>query len=407
MIVAIAAATTALWVGLRFSSELGGRRGWLYGAAAASVMGIAVAGMHYTGMAATIFVQGPAMLSDQGFALDAPLMAFGISATVVIIFALSLLIAGIDEKLSGRHRMGLLVLLMAVIAVGVGGIALAVIYDEYFQEQRGPVVELARSQARLIEAVSRFDAQYSTTEMAGGAFAATLSQVADAHSKLEVLGPSGEVTLGRASNDKVEYLLPHRHHRAQDLSGLPYDPDAAMRRALSGAAGTMVTRDYRGERVLAAFEPIKMPGQEIGIVVKLDLAEFREPFIQAGVASGLGAVLLILIGVTLSRGIGNPLLCQLEEKERIEVELSFARAVQEDLLPEHPPTRDGVRVAARTVPARFVGGDFYDFLDVEEHRLGIIVGDVSGKGMSAALYMARLLGDFRYLAKLHDPPATY
>jgi len=156
--------------------------------------------------------------------------------------------------------------------------------------------------------------------------------------------------------------------------------------------------------VLAAFEPIKTPAQDIGIVVKLDLAEFREPFIQAGVASGLGAVLLILIGVTLSRGIGNPLLRQLEEKERIEVELSFARAVQEDLLPERPPQRAGVCVAARTVPARFVGGDFYDFLDVDEHRLGIIVGDVSGKGMSAALYMARLLGDFRYLAKLHERP---
>jgi NO-binding membrane sensor protein with MHYT domain len=126
VLVAMVAATVALAVGLRFSAELSSRRGQVLSAAAAMVIGVAVAGMHYTDMAATVFVDAPSKNTVQGIALDTPLMAFGITATVVIIFAISLLIAGIDERLSGKHRMGLLVLLMSVIAVGVGGIALAV-----------------------------------------------------------------------------------------------------------------------------------------------------------------------------------------------------------------------------------------------------------------------------------------
>lgn len=166
----------------------------------------------------------------------------------------------------------------------------------------------------------------------------------------------------------------------------------------------MVTIDYRGEKVLAAFEPVLMPEHTLGIVVKTDLAEFRGPFQQAGIAAAISAVVLIIVGVALARGIGNPLLGELEEKERIEVELSFARAVQEDLLPDAPPTRDGLAFAARTVPARFVGGNFYDCVELDHRRLGIVVGDVSGKGICAALYMAHLLGDFRYIAKLESDP---
>ena len=120
VLIAIAAANVALWVGLRFSDD-SGRRRWGLKAVSAAVMGVAVAGMHYTGMAATYFVDAPMREVADGFRLDAPLMAFGIAATAIIIFCMSMLIAGIDERLSGKHRLGLLVLLMSIIAVGAGG----------------------------------------------------------------------------------------------------------------------------------------------------------------------------------------------------------------------------------------------------------------------------------------------
>ncbi|MBT6409809.1 MAG: SpoIIE family protein phosphatase [Nitrospina sp.] len=91
-----------------------------------------------------------------------------------------------------------------------------------------------------------------------------------------------------------------------------------------------------------------------------------------------------------------------DEKNQIESEVKMATLVQEGFLPEATPDIPDFKFAAKTVPAKFVGGDFYDFIELEQDRLGIVLGDVSGKGVSAALYMARLMSDFRYVA-MQDP----
>ena len=65
--------------------------------------------------------------------------------------------------------------------------------------------------------------------------------------------------------------------------------------------------------------------------------------------------------------------------------LQFATLVQEGFLPDEPPRHQNFIFAAKTVPARFVGGDFYDFISIGDKQLGILLGDVSGKGVSAAL----------------------
>src|SRR5215212_2340457 len=77
-----------------------------------------------------------------------------------------------------------------------------------------------------------------------------------------------------------------------------------------------------------------------------------------------------------------------QERERIEQELKVARLIQQTLLPKTLPELPGYDVAAYYQPAREVGGDFYDFLDLEDGRLGLVVGDVTDKGVPAALVMA-------------------
>jgi serine phosphatase RsbU (regulator of sigma subunit) len=77
-----------------------------------------------------------------------------------------------------------------------------------------------------------------------------------------------------------------------------------------------------------------------------------------------------------------------QERERIEQELRIARLIQQTLLPKTLPELPGYDVAAYYQPAREVGGDFYDFLDLEDGRLGLVVGDVTDKGVPAALVMA-------------------
>jgi serine phosphatase RsbU (regulator of sigma subunit) len=77
-----------------------------------------------------------------------------------------------------------------------------------------------------------------------------------------------------------------------------------------------------------------------------------------------------------------------QERERIEGELRVARLIQQTLLPKAVPELPGYGIAAYYQPAREVGGDFYDFLELDDGRLGLVVGDVTDKGVPAALVMA-------------------
>jgi PAS domain S-box-containing protein len=77
-----------------------------------------------------------------------------------------------------------------------------------------------------------------------------------------------------------------------------------------------------------------------------------------------------------------------QERQRIEQELRVARLIQQTLLPKSLPGLPGYDMAAYYQPAREVGGDFYDFLEIEDGCLGLVVGDVSGKGVPAAIVMA-------------------
>ncbi len=98
------------------------------------------------------------------------------------------------------------------------------------------------------------------------------------------------------------------------------------------------------------------------------------------------------------------LLRQAAEKKRLEEELRIAHEIQMSLLPQGPLKMEGLSVSALCVPAREVGGDYYDFLPLDDHRVGIIIADVAGKGTSAALYMAELKGLMLSLSQLHSSP---
>ena len=98
------------------------------------------------------------------------------------------------------------------------------------------------------------------------------------------------------------------------------------------------------------------------------------------------------------------LLIEQAEKKRLEEELRIAREIQMSLLPQGPLLMPGLSVSAVCVPAREVGGDYYDFLPLDDHRVGVLIADVAGKGTSAALYMAELKGLVLSLSQIHQSP---
>ncbi|HSK10805.1 MAG TPA: SpoIIE family protein phosphatase [Vicinamibacterales bacterium] len=86
------------------------------------------------------------------------------------------------------------------------------------------------------------------------------------------------------------------------------------------------------------------------------------------------------------------LLRQAEEKKRLEEELRIAREIQMSLLPRGKIAIPGLTITTLCVPAREVGGDYYDILPIDDNRVAVLIADVAGKGTSAALYMAELKG---------------
>src|SRR5919112_1124055 len=93
------------------------------------------------------------------------------------------------------------------------------------------------------------------------------------------------------------------------------------------------------------------------------------------------------------------------ERERIEQELQVARRIQQASLPKEVPTLEGWQIAPFYQPAREVGGDFYDFHFLSEGRLGLVVGDATGKGVPAALVMSTTCGMLQLAARALDSPS--
>jgi PAS domain S-box-containing protein len=209
-----------------------------------------------------------------------------------------------------------LVAIMAAVALVIGGATINILYDTAFEQKRADLVRTVQNQARLMEAVARFDLAYST-DYPRGAFAATISQVEDAHSRYEWVGGTGEFTLARREDDEIVFILSHRHHALDIPMSVALESSLAepMRRALAGESGTVVGLDYRGVTVLAAHEPVAI--LNLGIVAKVDLAEVRAPFVRAGgIVFGIGFV-IIAAGIALFLRVGNPMVRRIQESEEI------------------------------------------------------------------------------------------
>ncbi|MCP3873338.1 MAG: SpoIIE family protein phosphatase [Desulfobacteraceae bacterium] len=92
------------------------------------------------------------------------------------------------------------------------------------------------------------------------------------------------------------------------------------------------------------------------------------------------------------------------QREALERDLQLAKEVQESFLPNQVPSLKGYSFAAINEPALEVGGDLYNFFKISDKKVGIVLGDVSGKGIAAALFMARLTSDLQFYSVLYPEP---
>lgn len=192
---------------------------------------------------------------------------------------------------------------------------------------------------------------------------------------------------------------------------------------------------------IAPNDPIVAFFQSAPGVVEIDRLELDSPALQALKAAGVKLTVplvsqgeligLLNLGPRLSeqeyssddRGLLNSLATQAapalrvaqlvrqqqleaQARVRIEQEMRVARLIQQTLLPKELPTLPGWRLAAHYQPARAVGGDFYDFINLPAGQLGLVVGDVTDKGVPAALVMATTRSILRSTAEQFVSPGA-
>ncbi len=147
---------------------------------------------------------------------------------------------------------------------------------------------------------------------------------------------------------------------------------------------------YRTQTILCV--PLKIKERVIGVsqvINKLDGSSFNQEDEET----------LSLLCSNAAIAVENARLHhEILRRQQIEQDLAFATGIQLSFLPQEMPKLQGFRFGAQYQAAQEIGGDFYDFIPLDDNHIGILIGDVSGKGVASALFMARFTTDFRLLA---------
>lgn len=275
------------------------------------------------------------------------------------------------------------------------------------------------------------------------------------------LGQSGETVVAARIGQRAVFQAPTRHDpyaAFRKKIDLDSSSDQGVIQAVRGKKGHGIVQDYRGRKCLAVWK--YSPDMRWGMVTKIDIAEAFAPIASLRlvfvVVVALTLMGVLLAAVLVARSISRPVrdltrmtkrvaggdldarvevkthnevgelaesfndmtgqlknsMTQLEAttaaKERMESELDIARDIQMSMVPKiFPafPERDEFEIFAMIKPARQVGGDLYDFFFLNEHLFCFLIGDVSGKGVPASLFMAVAITVLKALATTENDPS--
>jgi serine phosphatase RsbU (regulator of sigma subunit) len=197
-----------------------------------------------------------------------------------------------------------------------------------------------------------------------------------------------------------ELKVQAQRHRREAFGGDLKVPGTIIQHVLSDRRGVLLgeTADENDEGVGTRMgAPLIFHGVHYGVVyVESKHAGFRQEDVD------------LLQTVATQTGLAmhaTRVAAQLARREKLERDLRVARQIQRSLLPANVPQVVGLEFAVHYEPAYQIGGDFYDFIWHDPSHLGLAVGDVAGKAISAALYMARLTSELRSRAAIARTPA--
>ena len=215
-----------------------------------------------------------------------------------------------------------LIAIMVIVVLVVTNASIYGLYKIGFEQQKKRLTESVHSQAAMIDTIINYQINMDDISVSGkniplaDSESKVLKKLMYAHGKFLGFGETGEYTLAKLDNNKIHFLLSHRHNEVDRMNSITLDSYLAepMRLALQGGSGNVIGPDYRGKIVLAAYEPIKP--LKWGIVAKIDLSEIQAPYIQAALFGLFGSIILIIIGSFIVLYFTNPLLTEIEKNRQ-------------------------------------------------------------------------------------------
>jgi PAS domain S-box-containing protein/putative nucleotidyltransferase with HDIG domain len=213
-----------------------------------------------------------------------------------------------------RFSRMLAIMLVAGSLIGVG--VFWILYNTAFEQISRQLITTVQSRKAIMTAVAEFD-ERERADFQGSPRLATLSQFEIAHDRFEIFGNTGEFTVAERDGPVISFIFRQRHSSTEKPSPISFDSELAepMRRALSGQSGIIIALDYRGQEVLAAYEPVN--ALQIGIVAKVDMSEIRDPFIRAAFLAILAALLLFAAASALFVREALPITQKLKDSEKL------------------------------------------------------------------------------------------
>ncbi len=236
-----------------------------------------------------------------------------------------------------------------------------------------------------------------------------LSNVLDGLFKIFVQADRGYFVLKTGEGLLVPMATKHRRTNAEEtirISRTIVNKAMASREAILSADAGSDTRfdtsqsiaDFRIRSMICA-PLLGNDGNPLG-VIQIDTMDQRARFSESDLE------VLVSVAILAATAVENAQLHETALKQQtLQRDLDLAHKVQQGILPSRPPELSGWLFYDHYDPANQIGGDYYDYVTLPDNRVGVIIADVSGKGVPAALLMARLSSEVRYCLATHPRPA--
>ncbi|MCK4865069.1 MAG: response regulator [Gammaproteobacteria bacterium] len=311
IIIAVTAATAALWIASQLAKE-NIKHHKILMFTAMIIMAVAITGMHYTGMAAAIYTMDKSLVVDLDNFDNTILI--GTITLIALLIITSSLVASWNKSESHANNTILLVLTITTAVTICVGVTVGTLYDTAFELNNKQLKRNIITNKNIIRAVTEFDMVHSKDAHKDGARFATIGQIKNAY---KGLFDSTEFFLFEKDKADKKIIFLIKKTPSQDIfpEKLPLDSDVmhVFKKALEGNSGSVkfihpISKQY----MLAAYAYI--PELNVGILNAIKINEIREPFVDALLYTGFISLLVILSSVFLTININAPMIRSLKEE---------------------------------------------------------------------------------------------